>query len=226
MSSCTRAAASSIASGIPSSRAADLRDRRRAFSVGDLEADGTTARARSTNSCTASHWSRSARGGSWRRSGRDSDGTRQITSPGIRSGSRLVARMRRCGQARSRALGQPCAGGDQVLAVVEEEQQVLGLEKGRQGLDQRLAGRLAHAKGRGDGLGHQRRVGERGQLDQPDAIRVARELGSRRLDRQPGLAAAAGAGQGEQPGGGEQSLDLGDLALASDEARQSDWQVV
>ena len=92
------------------------------------------------------------------------------------SGSRLVARIRSCGQARSRRVGQQRAGVDQVLAVVQHQQQLLGRAGASASVSSERPPRLlAHAERRGDRLGHQRRVGQRRQLHQPDAVGVGRQ---------------------------------------------------
>jgi hypothetical protein len=65
---------------------------------------GTTARARTTNSRTASDWARRSTGRAAPRSGTASGGTSHTVSPAIAKGSRLVAKIRRWGQAqRSRS---------------------------------------------------------------------------------------------------------------------------
>ena len=93
----TRAAASSIANGNPSSR------RHSSATIGALSLVraklGTTARARATNSATDSNRSTPAR--LTPGSGSGSDGTANSTSPGSSSGSRLVARTLSPGQRRS-----------------------------------------------------------------------------------------------------------------------------
>ena len=55
------------------------------------------------------------------------------------------------------------------------------------------------------GLGNERRVAQRGQLDEPDAVRILVEHVAGHLQRQPRLAAAAGAGQRQQPRRGQPS---------------------
>ena len=69
-------------------------------------------------------------------------------------------------------------------------------------------------------------VGERGQLHPPHpALEYFDEiLGDRQ--RQPRLARASGAAEGEKPPVREQPLDLGYLPIAPDEARQLERQVV
>ncbi len=118
------------------------------------------------------------------------------------------------------SLGEARDRLDQVLAVVEQEQQPaiadvpgerdLRRPVGGQPRVQRLCDR------RPDQLG----LPERRQLDRPDP--VGKVLGPLpgELQRQPGLAAAAGSGQGEEPRVAQQRRGLGQLALAADEARQ------
>ena len=95
----TRAAASSIASGMPSRR------RQISATPGALRSvsakPGKTAEARSMNRRTAS-FSASAEPGRASSSGTPSDGTRQMISGPIRSGSRLVATIVKRGHAWSR----------------------------------------------------------------------------------------------------------------------------
>jgi hypothetical protein len=105
-----------------------------------------------------------------------------------------------------------------VLAVVEHQEQapfsqVAG--EGRQRPDGRLVTKIQRVQG---GVDEQRGIVERNQLDQADAARESsRQLGSRALG-QARLAAAAGAGQRQQPGALEEAFDLGQLAAAPDEA--------
>ena len=82
------------------------------------------------------------------------------------------------------ARGQRRAGVQQVLAVVQHQQQRPRPQGGDQAVQQRHPRRLAHAQGGRHGLGHQRRVGEGGQLHQPDPVREPRPPGPR-----PGSAA-------------------------------------
>jgi len=93
--------------------------------------------------------------------------------------------------------------------------QVLGQRGQRQ-----PGGQVMHPQRAEHGLGHQQRVTDRGQRDQPGAAGEPASHVGGRAQRQPGLAGAAAAGQGHQPGGGQQALDLAQLAPASDEAGQ------
>ena len=70
-----------------------------------------------------------------------------------------------------------------------------------------------------DGLGHQQGVVDGCQRDQPDAIGETAGHFRRRPQCQPGLADASATGQGQQPGGRQQSLDFAKLPPAPDKAR-------
>ena len=141
----TRAAASSIASGMPSSRRQISRERQRVgcrFS----ENDGIVACARSTNSCTAS------------RAGERRNEPRRLA----RDAERLATRRERCGAADScaAALDERRAAVDDVLAVVEHDERVLNRRSPRstestQRRDRCDRGRAA----RRDLLRDERRVG-------------------------------------------------------------------
>ncbi len=81
---------------------------------------------------------------------------------------------------------------DHVLAVVEEQERSLGRERATERFAQRRRARdIAHAEHAGDqGLDLVLRR-ERGQIDEPDAIRETLRGEPRRLDRDPRLAATA-----------------------------------
>ena len=171
VSAVTRAAASSSASGMPSSRR-QISATAAAFSAVEREAGrGVARRARRTAAPPRS--GRPASGG--RRRG---DGHRQRRHPPgdlaarCRSGSRLVARIAQPRAAARAALGQRGAGREQVLAVVQHQQQ---RARRRAARPEHRAGRPLAALGTPSAaaicLRHQRRVGQRRQLDQPDAVR-------------------------------------------------------
>ena len=115
--------------------------------------------------------------------------------------------------------GEAGARVQEMLAVVQDQQQPpLGQlpgqrDLGRPGLGQR------HVEHRRDRLGHQLGTRQRRQLDHVDAVGIAVDQPGRGLVGEPGLAGAAGAGQGEQPGAAEGLADLGELAPAADEGR-------
>ena len=100
----TRAAASSIASGMPSSRR-QISATAAALPSVEREAGRTAARPvdEQAHRLVAAHSAGAAAPG---RPGSASDGTRQAVSPAMPSGSRLVARTRSRGQPRSSGVGQ------------------------------------------------------------------------------------------------------------------------
>jgi hypothetical protein len=93
-------------------------------------------------------------------------------------------------------------------------------------LDQDVQGRAGAVEGGADGgcdaRQHQRRVGDRRQRDEHRSPREAVVESFRHGDRQPRLADATGAGQGDQPdpGGLQQPRDVDDVLLASDQRRR------
>ena len=89
---------------------------------------------------------------------------------------------------------------DDVLEVVQQQQQALPAQRGRQSLVQRRGVALIQAQALRDGGEHQGGVAQRRQVDEDRAIAevVRRALGHR--DRQARLADPAGPRQGEQPG--------------------------
>ena len=101
------AAASSIASGRPSSRWQMVSTAAAFWSV--IRKDGRTSCARCSNSLTASEPASADAVGVGPPSGSDSGGTCQLSSPSTPRASRLVARMTRPGQAASRYSASPAA---------------------------------------------------------------------------------------------------------------------
>ena len=75
----------------------------------------------------------------------------------------------------------------------------------------------------GHRVGHQQRLADRREVDEPHSVGVRRTDLLRGRQRQPGLAAAAGPGEGEQPGPADQPIDVDELTLAADEAGQRVW---
>ena len=144
---------------------------------------------------------------------------RQVTSPPTRSGSRLVARTTTSGQAAQQGGGEPGARVQEMLAVVQDEQQPpLGQLPGQRDLGRPRLGQR-HVQHRRDRLRHQLGTRQRRQLDDVDAVGIAVDQPGRGLVGQPGLARAARAGQGQQPGAAKRLADLGQLAPAADEGR-------
>ena len=115
-------------------------------------------------------------------------------------------------------------GRDEVLAVVEEEQELLAAEGGDEPVDEWPLAGLRHLEGAGNRGQHQGWIAQRGQIDEDDAVgERARHL-VRDRQRQARLADAAGTGQGQQRHGfvDQQRAGGGHLTLPPDEtgARQ------
>ena len=191
----TRAAASSIASGSPSSRR-QIAATAGAFS-GVRAKSGRTACARSTNSRTAADAATSSTAVARPSSASASGGTACSRSPETRSRTRLVTSTFSPGQA-AEQVGHERRRLDHLLEVVQHQQGALVAQERRQPPVERLVAGLAHAEGLGDGGGDQVGVGDRGEGDEPDAVRE--RVGNRRgdLEGEAGLADAAGAGQRQQ----------------------------
>ena len=201
----TRAAASSMASGIPSRR------RQISVTVSVLSSvtvkSGRARRARSVNNSTAS-------------SARDSDGTCQFTSPATMRGSRLVARIVTREQPASTSLTSSALASSRCSQLSNttssrrsrtDRNSVSVIE--RPGWSGSPSAR-ATVSGTTSGCGDRRQIGIENAVGEVTA-HLAGDL-----DRQPGLARSACAGQGHEPVVGQRTADLRDLRCAADEARQ------
>ena len=115
--------------------------------------------------------------------GKDSEGTRKTASPVTPNGSRLETNIFRSGRLLSRSAAKRGAGIQHVLAVVEDDQRLAFLEEEDQAVTQRAAGILAHTEHVGEGALDEERIGEGGDLDEPDPVgEIIEELfGGRRL---------------------------------------------
>ena len=145
-------------------------------------------------------------------------------APGHLAGNaERLAAGRQHGQVRAAAeqsLGEARDRLDQVLAVVEQEQLPAIADVLGEGDLRRPVGGEPGVQRLGDRRADQLGLAERRQLDRPDPVGEILPPLARKLQRQPGLAAAAGPGQGEEPRVAQQRRDLGQLALAADEAGQ------
>ncbi len=195
----TRAAASSIASGMPS-RCRQISATVAAF-ASVIRNEGDTAVARSSEQA---HGRKSWR---WRSRLRTLARCRE---PRARARGRPPRRQ--CAAARGSTPGaQPSraprssrsarrrAGIEQVLAVVEHQQRGLVRKIGDERIGDRSTGVLLDAERRGDDLWHEARVRDRRELDEPGAVRVVVESLGGELQRQAGLADAARAEEGQEP---------------------------
>ena len=114
---------------------------------------------------------------------------------------------------RQDGLDQIGGGVEHVLAVVEHQQPDPALQRGGHTLAHGLARLLGDAQHRGHRVGHRRRIGDRGQFEQPDAVRELVGQPRRDFGRQAGLADPAHPGQRHQPMSLQRLLHLGQLGL-------------
>ena len=142
------------------------------------------------------------------------------------SGSRLVAS--RCTRGHCRTIASAVLAHPPIRCsqLSSHDQHILQ----RQGIQQRLQRRPARLGGQPqrlrDGRRHRVLVGDRGQLRQPHPVPGPIQQLGRHLQPQPGLAAPAGPGQGDQPRRFHQRPDLGHLPVPADERRQLGGQIV
>ena len=163
----------------------------------------------------------------WRSVGSDNGGTGSSRSPAIRSGSRLVTSTWTSGQAARRA---ETAGAAAVTCSKLSSSssacfltQIL-LERGQE----RLAGDLPHAERLGDRRDDEVGIGDRGQRDEPDAVRERLDQLRADLQAEPRLAGAARSGQGHDAGALllQQRARRGDLRFAAEERGRLRGEVV
>jgi hypothetical protein len=105
----------------------------------------------------------------------------------------------------------------QMLAVVQDQQDLARLQMRAHRLGCGRACSFAHAECLRDRRRHQRGIADRRQFGQPYAIAIGVDDFGRGLQREPGLADATRADDRDQSLAGKQPLDLDDLTLASDE---------
>ncbi len=117
---------------------------------------------------------------------------------------------------------------EHVLAVVEDDQGRARRQLVDEGADPRLVAFQRDAQRTADGRRDVVAVRHAGQLHEPHAVRPAgtRQLTVGELDGQAGLACAARAGEREQAGPVEESVQLGELPVPADEAGRQRGQVV
>jgi len=105
-----------------------------------------------------------------------------------------------------------------MFAIIQDKQQRPMVQVPCQRVGQGAARLLRHTHGRRHGLGDERGVGDGCQFGGPHPIGEILQRLRRCLEGQPGLASPSGAGEGQKTSRGQESLDLGDLALPPDEA--------
>ena len=153
-----------------------------------------------------------------RSSGTASGGTGSSCSPRRCSGSRLVTKTRSLGSA-----GDECDHDegrvDHLLEVVEDQEHLPFPDVVAKGIEGRRATPRARAPTAAaivDGTRSASVIGPSSTKNTPSRELVQQVR--RRLEREPGLAAPARAGERQQTRPSEESLDPGDLSLPSDEA--------
>ena len=144
-------------------------------------------------------------------------------SPETPNGSRLVARTeRRC--VPEQRLDKPAASMGDVLAVVEKKQRLRRPQVGAEDVDHVAVGASRVSQEPAPLRGERGGVGDPAQVDEADALAPSgNSLGGRK--RESCLADAADTGHGHQARITEQRLELRQLMLAADEARQLHGQV-
>ena len=118
------------------------------------------------------------------------------------------------------------ARGHDVLAVVQDEQELQRPQVMEHALDGRRVRAVddaeRHRDGRCDGLG----VGERDEVDEPDAVRPRPHLPRRRLESQPRLSRAAHSRQRDEAVLAKNAPELFELTLPPNERRHLRREVV
>ena len=115
-------------------------------------------------------------------------------------------------------------GPGHLLEVVDDEEELPVAEVVAHGLQHRTP-RLGDAEGPGQDRGNQPRVGHRGQIGEERAVAEPGPQLLGDVEGQPGLAGAAGAGEGDQPGPVEEAHDLGGHRLPAHERGELRRQV-
>src|SRR5437762_3965639 len=82
-----------------------------------------------------------------------------------------------------------------------------------------------HAEDSGDLVGDEPFIGDRRELDEPGAIRLAVERLMAYLEHQSCFASATNAHERDEPIGRQELLQLSDFSGAADERRSERWQV-
>ncbi len=184
-----RAAASSIASGRPSS---PMQISATAGALAAVSANsGSTAWARATNSATAA-LAASASGATAALSVRQLQ-RRDRHLVLAADPQRVAARHEHLQPAgRRQQRGHRSGGVGDLLEVVEHEQQVLVAKVVPEGLDDRFARAVVHLQDVGDRLRDELGIGHRRELDEVHAAGEEVALQRRELDREPGLPGAPG----------------------------------
>src|SRR5262249_53528025 len=117
-------------------------------------------------------------------------------------------------------LGELRARLTQMLAVVENEEKIPGTQPSDKQLVDRGLALFAHVQCPGHVARHESAVGEWCEIDEEAPIGKVGKSSCRCLEHKSGLADAADAAQRQEPSLPEQFLDLAELRLTTDKARQ------
>ncbi len=115
------------------------------------------------------------------------------------------------------------AGVEDVLTVVEQEQHVAVGEVPPQHISRRVPRRATNVEYTRRLRRDVFRVGDRGEIDKPDAIRPPARLTTTELDGRSGLAHPARAGQRHQPGSAQHVADGFEFRGAPDQPGERRW---
>ena len=117
--------------------------------------------------------------------------------------------------------------GQHVLAVVDHEQQLLAGQRTAHAAGQRAAWRVAQAEGPRDLRDHHAGIADRGEVDEHDPVVEPEGHRAGGGDGEPGLADAGRPGQREQAGvgSGQRAFQVGELGLAADKRQRRVKQV-
>ena len=223
-SSLTRAAASSIASGRPSSRW------QIATSGGGVVGGQFEVRA---DSLGAIEEKGNGRGGGQLLDRRElarvgqGQGRDRILALAAQAQGGPAGDEQRQVRAGGQQLGRQGDGADELLEVIEDDQDLAAGQGGDQPLLERRFAFFAQAEALGDHRQGDDRVAGEGQGDEGDTAREVGPEQAGQLQRQPGLADAAGAGQGDETHilAAQQIPDRGQLGVAAQNRRQGAQEV-
>ncbi len=121
------------------------------------------------------------------------------------------------GCAAQQHVGEHRAGIEQVLAGIQDQQQLAVTQVIQGRVELRASVGLRQPQAAGDGVGQQLRVTQAGQLNQAHTVREAPGHRAGGAQRDPGFPDPAGPGQRDQPRGPEQAGQHGQLGIPADE---------
>ncbi len=112
------------------------------------------------------------------------------------------------------------SGGDHLLDVVEDQQQLAFRQVRRERLEHRRPGLLGHPEGLRDRLGHELRVDDRGEGSERSPVRVLGLEDVRRLQREPRLPRSPRTGERDDAARPRERHEVAKRPLPADEGRE------